>query len=464
MTDEQQPENLPVPPVEPPVVSTAPIEPPVVPAVPVEPPVVPAAPVEPASVPWVPPVTAVPPAAMAPKSHHGGVIAVAVILSFIVASFSGLAAGFLGARLGGGGGVTAGGTNRVEIIEPKTAEPIVAAAAAGLPSVVNIDVSGGVATDSDGSLPSDHPSVPTQGTGSGVAYKSADDGGTYIITNNHVVENADTLTVRDATGASMKAVLVGRDPESDIAVIKVDKKIPLIQTNDSSKLRGGQAVVAIGSPFGLEHSVTSGVVSALGRSLPQFQGSTNGAYPLIDVIQTDAAINPGNSGGALVDRTGKLVGINTAIYSDSGASGGIGFAVPSNSATRIADQLIEGSGVSHPFLGVVGQTITPGLAATEKLPVTEGTWVKELTKGSGAEKAGVQVDDIITAADTSAIRSIDDLILHVRRLQIGDSVKLSILRDGKQLTLDVTVGDKPADLGSSSKPPTSTPDTVTPKP
>ena len=173
--------------------------------------------------------------------------------------------------------------------------------------------------------------MPMKGNGSGVAYKSTSDGATYILTNNHVVEDADRLTVRDSTGKSYPAELVGRDPETDIAVVKVDAKIPVIDLGDSAKLLVGQTVVAIGSPFGLEHTVTSGVVSALGRSLPDFSNTGN-AYPLVDVIQTDAAINPGNSGGALVDSRGQLVGINTAIYSDTGASGGIGFAVPVNTA------------------------------------------------------------------------------------------------------------------------------------
>jgi S1-C subfamily serine protease len=387
----------------------------------------------------------------------GSTIAIAVLLSFVIAVFSGAAAGFLGARIAGGGTRTRA-PQQVEVIAPRTSEPIVAAAAAGLPSVVNIDVSGsGSTTDAQG-LPQNHPSVPSQGTGSGVAYKRAD-GGTYIITNNHVVENADTLTVRDAAGQSMKAVLVGRDPESDIAVVKVDRNIPLIKTADSAKLLVGQSVVAIGSPFGLEHSVTSGVISALGRSLPEYVGSTSSASPLVDVIQTDAAINPGNSGGALVDRTGKLVGINTAIYSDSGQNGGIGFAVPVNTATRVADQLIAGDGVTHPFLGVVGTTITSQLAQQEKLTVTEGTWVSETTKGSGAEKAGIRKGDVITAVDGTAIRSINDLILNVRRKQVGDTVKLSVIRGEEKLTIDVVVGDKPADLATPSAPDTSTPST-----
>jgi S1-C subfamily serine protease len=415
--------------------------------------------------PSVPPVT---PPAESSGSKSGAVIAIAVLLSFIIASFAGLTAGFLGARIAGGGFGSGGGfggpvrgVQQVEVLAPKTDEPIVAAAAAGLPSVVNIDVRGGGTSSKDSGLPQDHPSVPSSGNGSGVAFKSTTDGGTYIITNNHVVENADTLTVRDATGQSIKAELIGTDPESDIAVVKVDRKIPVIKIANSGRLSVGQAVVAIGSPFGLEHSVTSGVISALGRALTDFTGSASDKYPLIDAIQTDAAINPGNSGGALVDRMGKLVGINTAIYSDTGQNGGIGFAVPSNTAIRVAEQLIKGGGVTHPFLGVVGQTITPEFAQQEKLSATEGVWVASTTPGSGAQKADIQKGDVISAVDGVTVRSIDDLILNVRRKQVGDTVKLTLSRGGEQMTVDVVVGDKPADLKPVT-PDSSAPDTGTP--
>jgi S1-C subfamily serine protease len=222
----------------------------------------------------------------------------------------------------------------------------------------------------------------------------------------------------------------------------------------------GQSVVAIGSPFGLEHSVTAGVVSALGRSLPDFGTTSEDAYPLVDVIQTDAAINPGNSGGALVDTSGRLVGINTAIYTESGASGGIGFAVPVDTAIRVADQLIEGGEIRHPFIGLIGQTVTPELAAEEKLTVEEGAYVADIAKGSGSEKAGVKIGDVVTEVDGTEIRTMDDLILQVRRKQVGDTVSLMILRDGKTVELEVTVGDKPAEYESQNGPsttPTATP-------
>lgn len=412
------------------------------------------APVPPVVVPApVPPVVAATPApAQAPHTSSGGVataIIIAVVLSLIVATFAGVAAGYLGAQFAsqGIGGLAPAKSVKVRVVPPTTEEPVVAAAAAAVPAVVNIDVrSGADASGGTGGLPNDHPSVPMMGNGSGVAYKNADGGGTYIITNNHVVENAKTLTVRDSSGRSAPAELVGRDPETDVAVLKVDRELPVIDVGDSADLIVGQTVVAIGSPYGLEHSVTSGVVSALGRSLPDFAGAPKDAYPLIDVIQTDAAINPGNSGGALVDRGGKLVGINTAIYSDSGSSGGIGFAVPANTATRVADQLIEGGDITHPFVGIVGQTITEELAADKKLTATEGAYVVEVTSGSGADKAGVKTGDVVTAVDGQAVRTMDDLILQVRRQQVGDIVKLTLLRDGETVDLEVTVGDKPQDL------------------
>ncbi len=307
---------------------------------------------------------------------------------------------------------------KITVVPSRTTDPAVAASAASVPSVVNIDVSGGTASSDDPALPKDHPGVPMKGNGSGVAYKSAPGGGTYILTNNHVVEDADKMTVRDSTGKSYPAKLVGRDPETDIAVLEVDAALPAIDLGNSGELVVGQTVVAIGSPYGLEHTVTSGVVSALGRSLPDFTDSGN-AYPLVDVIQTDAAINPGNSGGALVDSRGRLVGINTAIYSDSGSNGGIGFAVPVNTAVRVGNQLVKGGEISHPFIGVIGSTMTEELAAEKKLSVKEGAYVAEVAKGSGAEKAGVKVDDVVVAVDGAPIRSMDDLILQIRRKQVG---------------------------------------------
>src|SRR5450759_3425969 len=257
-----------------------------------------------------------------------------LVASLVVSVVAGGAAGYTAVRLAGGGAPA--GTTEVRVVGGTTDEPVSAAAAAALPSVVNIEVSAsGTTTTASGSggLPQGHPSVPQSGTGSGVAFRAADGGGTLILTNNHVVENMVAITVTASDGEPMKATLMGRDPETDIAVVKIDRSLPLIKIGDSEKLVVGQLVVAIGSPLGLQHSVSSGVVSALHRSLPG--GSSDGsasATPLVDVIQTDAAINPGNSGGALVDRRGQFVGIDTAIYSGSGQSAGIGFAIPSDTA------------------------------------------------------------------------------------------------------------------------------------
>jgi S1-C subfamily serine protease len=401
------------------------------------------------------------------KGEHrisgASLVALAAAISLAVSLVVGLGAGYLGARLASTTQRSLAPTSRVKVMVPATAEPVQAAAAAAVPSIVYIEVRSTETSGGSGGLPKAHPSVPVVDSGSGVAYKEAPDGGTYILTNNHVVKDARRLTVRDATGKSYQAALVGRDAESDMAVVKVDAAIPTINLGDSSKLAVGQTVVAIGSPFGLEHSVTSGVVSALGRSLPDFAEDDDGTYPLVDVIQTDAAINPGNSGGALVDRQGRLVGINTAIYSDSGASGGIGFAIPSDSAIRVAEKLIAGGKVDYPFLGIIGMTVTPELAADKKLPVEEGAFVSELAKGSGSEKAGLKAGDIVVELGGEPVRSMDELILLVRRHEVGDTIKLVVLRGGKRVDFQVTAGAKPKGIKPSA-PTTSGAETTPSKP
>jgi S1-C subfamily serine protease len=411
------------------------------------PPVVPpVAPQTPAAAP------AAEPAAQTPsQSSSGTIILVAAIVAFVVAGFAGVAGGYIGAKAASGGSTLLSPAQKVTVVPSKTNEPVVAAAAAAVPSVVNIDVKGSAADSSQDGLPESHPGVPMMGSGSGVAFRAAD-GGTYILTNNHVVENANVITVRDASGKSVPGKLVGRDPETDIAVVQVADTLPVIDLGTSTGLRVGQTVVAIGSPFGLEHSVTSGVISAIGRSLPDFGSGGTQSNALVDVIQTDAAINPGNSGGALVDRAGKLIGINTAIYSDTGASGGIGFAIPVNTAVRVAEQLIDGGKVSHPFLGIVGETVNPELAAAKKLTTQEGAYVSEVIKDTGAERAGVLPGDTITGLDGARVRSMDDLILQVRRHKVGDVVTLTVERDGSPIKIKMTVGDKPANLSTKTKP------------
>jgi S1-C subfamily serine protease len=389
------------------------------------------------------------------KTGVATAVIAAVLVAFLVGGFAGLAGGFLGAQMAARSQDGAG-TN-ITVIPSKTQEPVAAAAAAAVPSVVNIDVTESANSGNTSGLPSTHPTVPLSGNGSGVAFRSTSDGGTYILTNNHVVENASSITVRSPSGKSWTGTVVGRDPDNDIAVVKIPGQLPLIKLGDSSTLIVGQTVVAIGSPYGLEHSVTAGVVSALGRSLADV-GSSGRSQPLVDTIQTDAAINPGNSGGALVDRTGRLMGINTAIYSQSGSAAGIGFAVPVDTAIRVADQLINGGKVAHPFIGLVGSSINPAVATQKKLPVQQGALVESLMSGMGAEKAGVKTGDIVTAVDGVPITSMTDLVAQVRKHPIGSKAKLTVLRDGKTLTLYALVSDRPEGI-SGSVPPTSTPAT-----
>jgi len=311
--------------------------------------------------------------------------------------------------------------------------------------VVNIDVTG---SSTASGLPGGHPDVPTGGTGSGVAYKTTSDGGTFIITNNHVITGASSIVVTPADGERYDATLVGADPETDIAVVRISKKVAVIGLGDSEKLAVGQMVIAIGSPFGLQHSVSSGVVSALHRSITSNYSldASASAYPLVDVIQTDAAINPGNSGGALVDRNGRLVGIDSAIYTDSGSSAGVGFAIPAKTALRIADELIAGKQATHPFLGVEGLTLDATDAKRLGLAKAEGALIKSIFPGTGAAKAGLKVDDVVLAVGTEPIRTMDDLILQVRRSQVGDKVTLKVWRNRAEIAVEMTVGDKPTSL------------------
>lgn len=385
-----------------------------------------------------------------PQPSRGGVsgatVALAVVAALVMGAIAGVAGGILGGRMVGGMPGPSAANRRVTVVPSTTDEPVIAAAAAAVPSIVNIDVASGEKAGGESGLPNTHPSVPMRGNGSGVAFKKVANGGTYILTNNHVVDEATRLTVTDSSGETFAGTLVGRDPDTDIAVVRIAEDLPTIEVGDSTQLLVGQLVVAIGSPFGFEHSVTSGVVSALGRSLRGASDGTGATYPLADIIQTDAAINPGNSGGALVDKSGRLVGINTAIYSGTGQSGGIGFAIPVGTAVRVADELISGGKVGHPFIGLVGSTLDAETAAEKKLSVDQGALVGSLTKGAGAEKGGVKVGDVVTAVDSTDIRSMDDLIIQIRRRAIGDTVKLTVRRGDQTLTLDVVVGDKPADF------------------
>ena len=247
----------------------------------------------------------------------------------------------------------------------------------------------------------------------------------YILTNAHVVDHATGITVTLEDGRSVKASLVGTDPPSDIAVVKIDARgLTQIRLGDSARLAVGDFVVAIGNPFGLPHSVTSGIVSGLSRS-----GFSPDDYE--NYIQTDASINPGNSGGALVDLEGDLVGINTAILSGSGDNIGIGFAIPVNTARSVMRQLIEYGAVERGQLGLSVYAVTPEMARPLGLSKAKGGLVAQVIPGSPADRAGVRAGDVVTAIDGHGIESNTDLRNSIALLRIGDAVTIDLLRDGR---------------------------------
>ena len=278
------------------------------------------------------------------------------------------------------------------------------------------------------------------GIGSGVVYDT--DGN--IITNYHVVEGATGISVNIGEN-SYEATVVGTDESSDLAVIKVDapaSELTPVEIADSDELTVGEWVMAIGSPFGNEQSVSTGIVSALYRSTAM--QSTTGTTIYANMIQTDAAINPGNSGGALVNDEGQLIGINSIIESYSGSSSGVGFAIPSNYAVNIADQIIEGKTPVHAYLGATLSSVNALTARQNNLGVTSGAYVVSVTDGSPAAEAGLQQGDVITKVDDDAVDSADSLIILVREHKVGDKVTLTVNRNGTDETLDVTLGSDEA--------------------
>ncbi|HEX7061080.1 MAG TPA: DegQ family serine endoprotease [Woeseiaceae bacterium] len=257
----------------------------------------------------------------------------------------------------------------------------------------------------------------------------------YILTNNHVVENADEIEVFLYNEESLEAEVVGTDPATDIAVLKVKPdNLTEIPIGDSEELRVGDFVIAIGNPFGLGHTVTSGIVSALGRS-----GISPDGRGLEDFIQTDASINPGNSGGALVNLRGELVGINSAILSSTGGNIGIGFAVPTSIAKNVMNQILEFGEVRRGLLGVTIQTVNPETAKALGSEVKHGALVSDVSPGSAAEEAGLRVDDIIVAVDGERIDDNQDLATAIGLKGPGDRVKIEYMRDGERQTTTATL-------------------------
>ncbi|MFQ5695898.1 MAG: DegQ family serine endoprotease, partial [Terriglobia bacterium] len=254
----------------------------------------------------------------------------------------------------------------------------------------------------------------------------------YIVTNNHVVEGATEIRAKLSDGRELPANVVGRDPKTDLALLKVQaSELPVIPLGDSSTLQVGEPVMAIGNPFGLEQTVTTGIVSATARVI--------GEGPYDDFIQTDASINPGNSGGPLINTRGQAIGINTAIFSQSGGSIGIGFSIPINLAKSVVGQLAARGHVVRGWLGVTIQQLTPALAKSFNLPDTAGALVSSVVDGSPAMKAGVKPGDVITGYNGRKISRFEDLPPAIAGTSVAEEVPLTVIREGKMLTLTAKI-------------------------
>jgi 2-alkenal reductase len=305
------------------------------------------------------------------------------------------------------------------------------------PSVVNIGV------------------YTARGSGGGSGFVIDSNG--HIVTNNHVVENAQMILVRFADETVAEAELVGADADSDLAVIRVDvpdnrlKEVPLA---DSSALRVGQRAIAVGSPFGLEQTMTTGIISALGRNVRQ-----ESSYPLLQLIQTDAAINPGNSGGPLLNAEGEVIGVNTLIFSSSGSSAGVGFAVPVNTVKRVVPSLIATGGYADPWLGIRGLSLNPMIAEALDLPVDQGVLLQRIVPQGPADRAGLRGNDrrvefegmrlptggdIVVAINGAETRDMDDLDVSLAEYTVGQTVTLDILRGEEKLRVNVILEERPA--------------------
>ncbi len=256
----------------------------------------------------------------------------------------------------------------------------------------------------------------------------------YILTNNHVIEGADKVKVRLADGREFVATVKGQDSRTDLAVLHIKAKdLPVATLGDSDKLEVGEWAIAIGSPFGLEHTVTVGVISAKGRS-----GLGTGTYE--DFVQTDASINPGNSGGPLINIDGEVIGINAMIIQPGT---GIGFAIPINMAKQILNDLIKTGKVVRPWLGISVQELTPEMMEHFKVKEKEGVLVGQVYPGTGAEKAGLASGDIIKAVDDKPVKNVNELVKEIQKKKVGQKLKLSIVRDGKPMTVEVTTSAMP---------------------
>ncbi len=299
------------------------------------------------------------------------------------------------------------------------------------------------------------PGRPDQSAGSGVVIDSKG----YIVTNNHVVEGASRITVTLSDKREFPGKVVGTDPQTDLAVIKIEaENLPALKWADYDKLQVGDVVLAVGSPFGLSSTVTLGIISALGRG-------NVGIADYEDFIQTDAAINPGNSGGALVNLHGELIGINTAIFSRTGGSEGIGFAIPSSIAVDIADSLVKSGKVVRGWMGIAIQEITPALAKSFKLPEQRkgGVLISDVNERGPSMSAGLKRGDVIVGFNEKEIQNVSQLRNMVARTSVGSVAKVKVLRDGKEELVAVKIGERPSDeMLARVEPPGSVPETARP--
>ena len=322
-----------------------------------------------------------------------------------------------------------------------------------LPAVVSVQVEGTAPVNQqvpdelkkffgdDGGNTANEPTQQFEGLGSGVIIDAIKG---YVLTNNHVISDAQKISVQLNDGREFEAKLIGSDDQSDIALLQIQKASHLTQIAiaDSDKLRVGDFAVAVGNPFGLGQTVTSGIVSALGRSGLNLEGLEN-------FIQTDAAINRGNSGGALLNLNGELTGINTAILAPGGGSVGIGFAIPSNMAQTLAQQLIQFGEIKRGLLGIRGMEMTADIAKAFNLDVQRGAFVSEVLPGSGSAKAGIKSGDVITSLNGKPLNSFAELRSRIATTEPGSKVKLGLLRDGKPLEVEVTLDKSTSSTASA---------------
>ncbi len=331
----------------------------------------------------------------------------------------------------------------VSLVSPGGATSYSAAAKRASPAVVSITASRSAARDTRSDDPmlrfffGEHgrraPNERQIGLGSGVIVSS--DG--YLLTNNHVIEGADDIEVLLGDGRNAKARVIGADPESDVAVLKIDlDKLPVIEFGDVDSLAVGDVVLAIGNPFGVGQTVTSGIVSALGRN-------SLGINIFENFIQTDAAINPGNSGGALVDASGRLLGINTAIYSRSGGSLGIGFAIPVSTARQVMEGLIKEGRVTRGWIGVEPRDLTPEIARTLDLPIKQGVLITGVVQNGPASEGGLRPGDVVLKIAGTQVTNQSQLLNAVAALKPRETATISVQRGSTPLDVKVTVAQRP---------------------